>query len=64
MAVKYEVWGRSAAGRRMRLRFNLQTAAEAKQARLELQRKGYADVVVVQRSPSYGRIKGLQKRGL
>jgi hypothetical protein len=60
---KYEVWGR-VDGKRKRLRGGFWSEAEAQQARTQLVREGIADLAVVQRSPSHGRIKGIQKRGL
>lgn len=61
---KYEVWGRKGAGRRARFRFNLPSEAEARVVLEELARNGYSDFVVTQRPARYGRIKGVQKRGL
>jgi len=62
---KYEVWGRDGTRqRRRRLRRGFSSEAEARRARIELARRGMVDLVVVQRPPSYGRIKGIQKRGL
>ena len=61
--VKFEVWGHKVVGKgqRLRLRFNLDSRASADWAVSELRREGYADLVLSQRPPSYGRLKGIQK---
>jgi hypothetical protein len=59
----YEVWGR-VAGRLRRLQFGLSSQIEARRVRRELTEQGHSDLVIVQRPPRYGRIKGLQNRGL
>lgn len=63
--VKYELWGQKKIGKgpRKRLRFNLPSEAEARRVRKELIAVGFADVVIGQRAPSYGRINGIQKWG-
>jgi hypothetical protein len=60
---KYDVWGRVGKTRK-RLRGGFASESDARRVRDELGRAGIGDLVVVQRPPSYGRIRGLQKRGL
>ena len=61
--VKFEVWGRKVVGKgqRLRLRFNLDSQASADRAVSQLRREGYADLVLMQRPLSYGRVKGILK---
>lgn len=62
--VKYEVWGRKEVGRkRQRLAYGFESEASARKELEELRTEGRIDLIIAQRSPTYGRISGIQAQG-
>jgi hypothetical protein len=62
MMAKYEVWARTGTTRK-RVSPGFATEAEAQAKLRKLEAEGFTDLVVVQRPPSYGNIKGQTKKG-